>query len=147
MPWAVIGIVRVLAQEEAECMPAVATLKLHHWIQRQFGIEEPTEWKTSRFYPVYDPLAGSNELRGGQYERLAPGPFTMFPSDVRAHLFKADKLGFNHWHYVKLGMLSFIVIRPAISLKCRSRGRRTVESRRVLRRLYLGLIKSSRPSR
>ena len=95
MPWAVIGIVRALAQEEADCMSAVATLKLHHCMQRQFGFEGPTEWKAFRLYSVCDPVAGSNELRDGQYVRLALGPFTMFSRDIRAHIYKADKLAFN----------------------------------------------------
>ena len=68
----------------------------------------------------------------------------MFPRDMRAPIFKADKLGFNHWHYVKLGMLSSIVIRPAISLK--SRWRRTVNSH-VLSQATLPSVDQIEPSK
>ena len=126
-------------------MPAVATLKLHHSIQRQIGIEEPTEWKAFRLYSLCDPVTGSNEVRDGQYERLAPDPFTMFPRDIRAHIFQAHKLAFNHWHYAKLGMLSLIVILPAISLSVDQEEGELGKA--VLRRLYERLITSSRPGR
>lgn len=80
----------------------------HGWIQGQFGIEKPMDWKASQGLLTVRPIGLLQRARGdSSYGRHMSSPLSMFPRDKRAHIFKADELAFAHWHYVRIRYVVF----------------------------------------